>query len=156
MSLTVHTARISYGGPDRLDVTRKSGVAAFAPSWRILGPALRRRRDAAHVDEIEWHAYREAYLAEMRESYRMRRREWALLLARDRAVLCCYCTDPLRCHRRLLAGILAKLGATDAGEIHGDGYTHCPEHGSRLDGKGRCGNCTGVFSAFIDDPDPMS
>ena len=43
MSLIVHTARVSYGGADRLDVTRKSagpeGIV-FAPSWAILRPAL--------------------------------------------------------------------------------------------------------------------
>lgn len=47
MTLAVHTARISYSGPDRLDVTRKSAGPEglpFAPSWQILGPMLRGRR----------------------------------------------------------------------------------------------------------------
>lgn len=46
MSPIVYTARVSYRGEDRLDVTRKSGREgiAFAPSWRLLGPALRARR----------------------------------------------------------------------------------------------------------------
>lgn len=44
--LIVHTARISYRGEDRFDITRKSGREGivFAPSWRLLGPVLRARR----------------------------------------------------------------------------------------------------------------
>ena len=38
MTLRVHTARVSYGGADRLDITRKSAPPegiAFVPSWAI-------------------------------------------------------------------------------------------------------------------------
>lgn len=133
MTLTVHTARVSYDGADRLDITRKSagpdGIV-FAPSWAILGPALKARevadwllkaslweREAAERIEREaWEAYVPAYIAEMRESYRTHRAAWDALLARESVTLVCYCTDPERCHRTLLAGILAKLGATVAGE----------------------------------------
>lgn len=47
MTLVVYTARVTYAGPDRLDVTRKTGVGhalAFAPSWKILGPMIKARR----------------------------------------------------------------------------------------------------------------
>ncbi len=144
MSLTVHTARVSYGGADRLDVSRKSagpdGVA-FAPSWAILRPALDLMQNAsatlsfakldppkASADEVKfaaivqhsaWALYSAAYAAEMRESYRTQRAAWDALLARESVTLVCYCTDPARCHRTLLAGILAKLGATVAGERGG-------------------------------------
>ena len=43
MTLVVHTARVTYGGGDRLDITRKSDCAVgkvFAPSWAILRAAL--------------------------------------------------------------------------------------------------------------------
>ena len=150
MTLTVHTARVSYDGTDRLDVTRKSagpdGIV-FAPSWAILRPALdllsvaRSMRAAADhagatkpddavlaescaemtraAEAIEtgaWALYVEAYRSEMRESYRTQRAAWRALLARESVTLVCYCADPARCHRTLLAGILAKLGSTDAGE----------------------------------------
>lgn len=53
----VHTARISYRGEDRLDVTRKSGREGlvFAPSWALLGPVLRARRalELKRVEECE-------------------------------------------------------------------------------------------------------
>lgn len=145
MSPLVYTARISTRDPDRFDITRKSGGAAgtpFAPSWNILRPALdarqeaRRRREIADAwppvagsgarlvrlkaDDIErraWSAYVPAFEQEMRESYRRHPEAWRALLARVRVVLVCYCTDPERCHRTLLAGILGKLGADVRGEL---------------------------------------
>lgn len=133
MTIEVWTARISYGGPDRFDVTRKSGGKdgePFAPSWAILSPALlarrqaeglRRRAQAPLADAVErraWEAYEPAYLAEMRESYRRHPDAWLKLLARPRVVLVCYCADALRCHRFLLAEkVLRKLGADARGEL---------------------------------------
>lgn len=148
MTLQVFTARVSYGGPDRFDVTRKSGGTGgvvFAPSWAILGPALAARKEskqlmdeclrlsglpetmaresefpymleAERIEEGAWKAYVPAYTAEMRGSYREHRSAWDALLARERVTLVCYCVDPERCHRRLLAGFLVKLGAVDCGE----------------------------------------
>lgn len=80
--LVVHSARISYGGPDRLDVTRKSGTDGLflAPSWALLQPVLKARKQVRDWiarglhpgDELErrtWATYVEGYLAEMRVSY---------------------------------------------------------------------------------------
>ena len=114
----VYTSRVSYHGPDRLDITRMSAPPdgiAFAPSWLILRPMLQRRRED-HVTETEWLAYAAAYTAEMRDSYRGHRARWDALLERDEVTLVCYCTDVTHCHRTVLAGILTKLGATPCGE----------------------------------------
>lgn len=119
MSLRIRTARVSYRGPDRLDVTRKSGChlgKTFAPSWKILGPILGERKESAISDE-RWEKYRAAYIDEMRESYKANRAGWATLLGRDRATLVCYCADPGRCHRRVLAALLVSVGAIDEGEV---------------------------------------
>lgn len=120
MTIAVYTARITYRDPDRLDVTRKSGGDTgrpFAPSWAILGPALRIRVEDGHGAFLAaWPQYVADYTAEMRISYRTHRSAWGLLLARDEVTLCCYCTDANHCHRRVLAEILAKLGAEDRGE----------------------------------------
>lgn len=115
--LRVFTAQLSYRGEDRLDITRKSGGTSgspFAPSWQILGPALTAR--AAHRLPEHWPTYREAYLQEMRGSYRSDSSPWHALLARVSVTLCCYCADARHCHRRLLAEILVRLGAVDEGE----------------------------------------
>lgn len=144
MPLEVWTARISSRDPDRFDITRKSGGPAgevFAPSWAILRPAMDARTEgeqlirfasqpdlapillegyrirAAELDAEAWAIYVPAYTAEMRQSYRAHRVAWDGLLARSRVVLVCYCTDPARCHRTLLAGFLGKLGADVRGEM---------------------------------------
>jgi hypothetical protein len=115
VTLVVYTARVTYAGADRLDVTRKSGGAlgvVFAPSWALLRPHLAARREGRDT----WDAYAPMYRAEMVASYRAHRAAWDALLAREVATLCCYCTDPARCHRTLLAGFLARLGADARGE----------------------------------------
>lgn len=115
MTLHVHTARITYAGPDRLDITRKSGDPAFAPSWAILRPMLDAKRFGSSWVML-WPEYVEDYTAEMRISYRENRAAWDVLLARDEVTLLCYCVDAKFCHRTVLAGILAKLGADVRGE----------------------------------------
>lgn len=115
MTLSVHTSRITYAGPDRLDVTRKSGDPTFAPSWAILGPMLDARRMGPSYVWL-WPQYVEDYTREMRTSYRLNRPAWDALLAHSEVTLVCYCVDPLHCHRTVLAGILGKLGAVMKGE----------------------------------------
>jgi len=120
MTLHVLTARISYGGPDRLDVTRAGadpvGVV-FAPSWPLLMMAKTMARRGPDAAEAGWTEYVPEYAAEMRASYRQHRAVWDALLGRERVVLCCYCVNPARCHRRLLAGMLVECGAADEGEV---------------------------------------
>jgi len=116
--LEVWTARISTKDPDRFNVTRKSGHTAFAPSWKLLNGILEiRNHEDREENEAEWKAYAAAYLKEMGRSHRLNKAAWDELLARPRVVLTCYCTNPQRCHRRILARILVTLGATDRGEL---------------------------------------
>lgn len=142
--LTIYTARVTYAGPYRLDVTRKGadpiGVA-FAPTWAIVAPVIEARRSGGDM-EAAWLAYVPQYTAEMRISAGLpsarfgaderaasnrgvlpRPSAWADVLAREQVVLVCFCVEPERCHRRLLAGFLAKTGAArgiqveDGGEL---------------------------------------
>jgi uncharacterized protein YeaO (DUF488 family) len=119
MTLHVHTARLSYAGPGRLDITRSAVELdpftpgfAFAPSRVIVGWVKR--------GVIEWEgtpgSYVELYTREMRESYRRHRGVWDALLALDEVTLVCFCVNPARCHRTLLAALLVKLGAVYEGE----------------------------------------
>lgn len=132
MTLRVQSARITYRGEARLDCTRKSGKEGLflAPSWAILRPALDARKradalakngmffDASCIESDARDRYVSAYLDEMRRSYVDNRPQWTALLARERVVLCCYCTDPEHCHRALLrVRILPALGAVDEGEV---------------------------------------
>lgn len=115
--LQVWTARINTSDPDAYDITWKSGDRTFAPSWKILRPVLDARKEGRVLSNIEWHEYAGAYVEEMRGSLRAHPDAWAALLARPRAVLTCYCTNPKRCHRTLLGLMLGRLGATFHGEV---------------------------------------
>lgn len=125
MSLRVATAPFRYRGPDRFDVTRKTGGPKghpFAPSWRILMPALNAMREARRVRSAEleskaWETYAVAFMAEMAASAKTHAEAWRDLLARERAVLVCYCAKRERCHRGLLVDLLVNLGAVDEGEV---------------------------------------
>jgi len=129
-ALVVHTARVSYGGADRLDITAKSATVgrAFAPRWPLVRWGLdmmerarkKRAQGEAGADAFaEWafNLYSMRYTAQMRLSRDEHPQPWTDLLARQHVVLVCYCTDPNRCHRRVLAHILEGLGAVDAGEL---------------------------------------
>jgi len=129
MPVVVYTARVSYGGVDRLDITRQYGGRdglPFAPSWSILRPMLDARArwktdntpvaDRGSEETALWETYTVAYLKEMRVSYRRSRAAWRAVLARSEVTLCCVCTDATHCHRTLMAGVFGKLGATIAGE----------------------------------------
>jgi len=73
----------------------------FAPSERLLS--------AYKCGGLSWEAYERQYLAEM-EALNQKSPEYFLqLLQRDKVTLVCYETRPDRCHRRLLAGLLARM-----------------------------------------------
>jgi len=145
----VWTARIgTTSDPCALNIARTGGDplgALFAPSMALLAPEIAARKadkvrgGAAAVLEgmqARWPQYREAYLVEMRASYRERRRTWESVLARPKVILLCFCVSPEHCHRTVLAAdVFAKLGARHEGELtphhcHARGCaTSCPpEH----------------------------
>lgn len=129
MTLRVSTARLGYRGEDWLDVSLQGNMRrceageigghrgvgiAFAPSPELLYPYLSKRRFNRLKPE-DWPRYADAYTAEMRASYRRARAAWDLVLTWERVVLLCFCVEKDQCHRRVLAGILGKLGARRRG-----------------------------------------
>jgi hypothetical protein len=137
-ALQIHTARLTYGGDDRLDVTRQfaererrvgrvSPGEAFAPPRWLLNVAkgfsqrLPRGVVAPPDDEVGaelW--YFERYREAMRETYRTQRGQWDALLARETVTLVCFCESAEHCHRGVLAAILVACGATNLGEWPAD------------------------------------
>ncbi len=106
--MKVYTAHISYTGPDRLDITVKSGNKAFAPTWSMVMASKR-----GEMSEAE---YREQYIQKMRHSYLNNHEEWQKLMQQDQVTLVCYCKPGKFCHRIILAKILAEMGAQYLGE----------------------------------------
>jgi len=115
----VWTARVSYRGSDRLDVSRKGGDpigVLFAPSWALLRPFLEQRRAGIPLTDEGWQRYSDAYTAEMRVSHCCARDTWNEVLARDSVTLLCFCTSANQCHRTILASLFWSLGANLCGE----------------------------------------
>ncbi len=133
MSLTVCTARLTYGGPGRLDITRKgadearakgfvSDGAIFAPSHRI--------RALLYRDEFTTDQYMTEYRAELERAYH--HRPYRVVfdgflvngLYGDRIVGVCYCAPDadgvLRCHRTTWRSFMVEKGAIDGGELPSD------------------------------------
>ena len=118
-ALQVYTSLISYDGPDRLNITRKSGDglgSVFAPTWALIMPVHEAKRRGSMPPDV-WQRYVEGYTKLMLRSEQLQPASWAELLARERIVLCCYCHDTVFCHRRVLATILAQRGSIDHGEV---------------------------------------
>jgi len=107
--MKVYTSSMRCGDRDRLNITVKSGVQAFAPSWDMVMGYKK-----GMLSEKQ---YEKLYLERMRRSYVANRALWDGVLAKGRVVLCCYCKAGDFCHRVLLAKIFVKLGAKYGGEI---------------------------------------
>lgn len=95
----------------------RAEAAAETPLFGDPGraDALRRAADALEADA--WELYVPRFRLEMLASHREHRRSWDALLALPRVVLVCFCSTRERCHRGLVAGYLARLGAVDGGEV---------------------------------------
>ncbi len=107
--LQIRTAQYQYSGPNRFDVTVKTGDRTFSPTWDMVN-----QYRAGILNKEE---YTKQYYNLMRQSYRANKDKWLELLAQESVVLVCFCKPGMFCHRVLLAEILGKLGAKYLGEI---------------------------------------
>ncbi|MDD3653985.1 MAG: hypothetical protein PHO01_07355 [Desulfotomaculaceae bacterium] len=107
--LKVYTSIYRYNGPNRLDITVKTGDRIFAPTWKMV-----MQSKAGKLSQQEYAAM---YYSLMRDSYVKNKQRWVEVLNMDQVVLVCFCPKETFCHRLLLADILTKLGAEYLGEI---------------------------------------
>jgi hypothetical protein len=134
VSLVVHTARFGSDDPDILSLSRSHNKKVVKDGWpgghRGIGvyfsPSaglqnVRYQRCGFHLANEhpeEWQLYADAYVREMRDSYRKHREAWDTLLSWQRVVLVCNSETPERSVRRVLASdVLRALGATYLGEL---------------------------------------
>lgn len=123
-NLRVYTAQYGYNGENRLDITVKTGLQMFAPTWEMVQDYKEKR--------IDKDQYTELYYAKMRNSFKTHRETWEWLLDQKEVVLVCFCKNGDFCHRYLLSDILAKLGATYMGEKTFDGVSWRPNESGRI------------------------
>lgn len=101
--MKVNTAQFRYSAEDRIDITVKTGLSAFAPTWEMV-----KGYKSGAISEIQ---YTNMYLDLMRESYMYKPNVWGNLLSMESVTLVCYCATGQFCHRHLLMSYLVQLGA---------------------------------------------
>jgi len=99
--MKVSTSTYRYPGPHRLDVTRKSGERAFAPTWEMV-----QEYKAGRLSEED---YTRLYHQRLKESLRENPQAWESLLHREEVVLVCFCPAGAFCHRHLLKEIIRRV-----------------------------------------------
>jgi len=104
-AMKITTGRIGRTSrPDEIviDVTVKSGLKAFAPSWDMVM--------SYKNGTLSEKGYTERYYEMMRASWKNQRAAWQKLLDLGKSgktiVLVCYCPRGDFCHRHLLASML--------------------------------------------------
>lgn len=131
MALLAEAKRRGRAEADRIEQLEAEGNLAFD-----VGDEATIERVQAQIAEVErssfgW--YEPRYIEEMRASWVRKRAAWDALLARNHVVLTCYCAPPapgepesgLRCHRRLLAEILLKVGPKIGRRVIYGGEVRC-------------------------------
>jgi hypothetical protein len=108
--LDVYTARFSYNGDDRVDVSANGGHFIFVPPKQLLFDY--------RFGKITEKKFQKAYFECLRNSYVNHRHAWDNLLNNPQIVLVCNCNaEGKSCHRFVVVDFLKKLGATNKGTI---------------------------------------
>jgi hypothetical protein len=93
--------RIKEMDIELIDVSIKSGNAAFAPTYKLLIPY----KDGTISEEEYAKQYRELML----RSYMTNQILWNNLVQKERIAIACYCTPGTFCHRHLLIRYIEKI-----------------------------------------------
>lgn len=118
--ITVCTARITYGGAGKLDITRwgadrdpTSAAPLFAPSEALF--------KLGKSKAIDFDEYARRYRSQLDKTYSdpLFRAVIEMILggSEQRVVGVCYCVDPARCHRTIWRAFVVEKGAIDGGEL---------------------------------------
>jgi hypothetical protein len=121
--LVIWTAPLAYRGEDRLDVSPLTCDPlghVFALPVALENAYLRHRGTRSPEADGAWCGLVTRYTDRMRASLRTSlgapEGPWQTLLGRREATLVCFCLDPARCHRSVLAELLTRCGAQLGGE----------------------------------------
>lgn len=116
--MKVYTSNIRYTGENRLDITRKNNHFKghhFAPTWKMI------HMYKAH--KLAWPDYVEQYMDLINHRLRTNpetSKIVAELLSKGEVTFMCFCRNPDKCHRTVLADMFVTMyGATYGGEIKG-------------------------------------
>lgn len=106
-SILLGTCRVPYYrqleelGIPWLDTTVKSGDKVFAPTWKMVMDYKE--------GKLSEEAYKQQYMALMKESWERHPERWLEVLDTDRLLVGCYCKEGAFCHRRILVVLLQRV-----------------------------------------------
>lgn len=105
--MEIYTGQMNIGKRNNLpvgitimDITVKSGIKAFAPTWDIL---------MEYKESGDEARYRERFRHHMTESLTLNRPEWIEALKQEKVLLLCYCRAGKFCHRHIIAEYFARV-----------------------------------------------
>jgi uncharacterized protein YeaO (DUF488 family) len=109
--LRIGTVRRPPRGVRKADYAKKDIFDVWFPN---LAPSEALLKEAAPAhDERTWRAFRRRFMAELNAPGPRRDLELLAALSHDtNFAVGCYCADPARCHRSLLAERFDRLGAS--------------------------------------------
>lgn len=87
-----------------IDITVKTGIPAFAPSWEIV---LGHKSGRVSDDE-----YTKQYREMMLKSYMLNTIAWKELIKLEHVAIACYCSPDRFCHRHLFVKYLEGVCKT--------------------------------------------
>ncbi len=111
--IVIATARVSYKGADRLDITLRSAL----PEGRCLAPDDWNMVNGVKDGTISWEDYSTYYRTLIWERYMADPTPFLYILLRPSMTLCCYCTDHEQCHRTLAAAALKWMAEQHSVEV---------------------------------------
>lgn len=104
---TIYTSRIGYKGLDKLDITVKGNDTLgkhFAPTWKMV-------MDLKN-GIISWDNYKYQYYSILYNQFDKNPHYFKVIYSKPEITFVCYCSNPERCHRTLLAKFFSDLKLT--------------------------------------------
>lgn len=95
---TIQIGRWRYArdlGIPMVDITVKSGIQAFAPTWENL--------NAYRAGTMDNREYAQRYYEKVLQGFTQDQREWQALEVKRNIAFACYCKTGVFCHRHLFA-----------------------------------------------------
>ena len=109
--MVIHTRSVGQARPGDLATYRLGSLRAFE-NGRVFAPSSGLLAEYK-TGRLSWEAYERQYLAEMETLYRCSPDLFLSLLRRPEVTLVCFEAPPARCHRRLLADMLARIAGEE-------------------------------------------
>lgn len=103
----IYTIQLGYAyiardhGLEVVDITVKSGIQAFAPTWEMVWDW---KNGQLTKDE-----HTQLYLDILRGTWKTHWSDWEYLIHANQIALGCYCRPGKFCHRHILADTLSKV-----------------------------------------------